>query len=391
MIALVYVDAPPAQAPRVAGLAVPMRALLALQAAGADALGFVGGEARAWAELARRDDRVRLRVEAHAVTPPEAHVVIDGRVAVDTRSARALAARPGVLFVGREVVAAHRARAHDGGALDDAGDGALDPGAFGVVIPVTDSASAARAEEALLEGLRKPQDGIVSRAINRSISLRVTRLLAPTGLRPNQLSGAILAFGVAGAALAAQGTYATMALGGVCFNAQSILDGCDGELARLTFRGSRAGEWIDTVGDDLTNYGFFAGAAWGLYRAGLGELPLWAGAAGVGAGLVASAIEYRYLARIGSGDLLKYPLGFGHDPEPSRAPETGVRRALGMLRPLFKRDFFVFATMLCAVAGPHATAAMLVAFAVGAWLTLVAVLRSEWSRRGVAPGREVRP
>jgi hypothetical protein len=47
--------------------------------------------------------------------------------------------------------------------------------------------------------------------------------------------------------------------------------------------------------------------------------------------------------------------------------------------------------MLCTVAGPHATAVMLVVFAVGAWLTLVAVLRSEWARRGVVPGHERAP
>ena len=164
-----------------------------------------------------------------------------------------------------------------------------------------------------------------------------------------------------------------------------MLDGCDGELARLTFRGSRTGEWIDTIGDDFTNYGFFAGAAVGLHRAGLGALPVWAGVVGVGAGVVASLIEYRYLVRIGSGDLLKYPLGFGNDPGADAANDTGVKRLLGLARPLFKRDFFVFATMLCTVAGFWATAVMLVLFAVGAVLTLSAVLRSEWARGGRVP------
>ncbi len=386
MIGLVVVDDAPLAARRVAGLAVPLRALLALQAAGVDSLGFAGSEAVAWAELARADDRVRVRVTAFASAPAEPYAAVLGRAVIDTRSAKALVAQRGVLFAGREVIALHRERGYEGAPLDDAGEGALDPSSFGVAVLVTDDASAERAEEALLATLRKPQDGFVSKAINRAISLRVTRLLARTSLRPNQLSVGILAFGAAGAALAAQGTYGAMALGGVCFNAQSVLDGCDGELARLTFRGSRLGEWIDTVGDDCTNYSFFAAASWGLHRAGLGDLPLWAGAVGLAAGVVASGIEYRYLVRIGSGDLLKYPLGFGKDPEPATAPETGLQRVLGMARPLFKRDFFVFATMLCTVAGPHATLVMLVAFAIGACVTLSAVLRSEWARRGEVPG-----
>jgi phosphatidylglycerophosphate synthase len=388
VIGLVVVEEEPAAARRVAGLPVPLRALLALQAAGVDSLGFSGAAALAWVDFARRDDRVRVRINAFASAPAEPYAAVSGRAVIDTRSAKALVAKRGVLFVGREVIALHRGEGFEGDPLDDAGDGALEPSSFGVAVLVTDDASAARAEDALFDTLRKPQDGFISKAINRSLSLRVTRLLVKTSLRPNQLSVGILAFGAAGAWLAAQGTYGAMALGGLCFNAQSVLDGCDGELSRVIFRGSRLGEWIDTVGDDCTNYGFFAGAAWGLHRAGMGALPLWAGAVGLAAGVVASGIEYRYLVRIGSGDLLKYPLGFGKDPEPASAPETGVTRLLGLARPLFKRDFFVFATMLCTFAGPHATLVMLVAFAAGACITLSAVLRSEWARRGVTPGQE---
>ncbi len=385
MIAVVVVNESPTSARRVAGLSVPLRAMLALQAAGATSLVCVGDEARAWAEAARADDRVQVNVGALASSPSEPYVAVAGDVVIDTRSAKQLLARAGVLFDGRDVVAVHRASLWEGAPLDDAGDGALDPASFPLMMRVRDDASATRAEERLLDGLRKPQDGIVSRAINRHLSLRVTRVLARTALRPNQLSAGILPFGVAAAVLAAQGTWATMALGGLCFNAQSVLDGCDGELARLTFRGSRTGEWIDTIGDDFTNYGFFAGAAVGLHRAGLGALPVWAGVVGVGAGVVASLIEYRYLVRIGSGDLLKYPLGFGNDPGADAANDTGVKRLLGLARPLFKRDFFVFATMLCTVAGFWATAVMLVLFAVGAVLTLSAVLRSEWARGGRVP------
>lgn len=387
MIGLVVAREPPASARRVAGMSVPLRALLALQAAGFESLGFYGEHAAAWVALARADDRVRAPLTAWQSVPVDDHVAVSGELAIDAKTARALRVKPGARFIGRDVVAVHRARVHDGHPLDDTGDGALAEG-DGVAVLVRDDASARRAESLLLESLRKPQDGIVSRAINRSLSLRVTRVLARTDLRPNQLSVGILAFGALGAVGAAGGSYASMALGGLCFQIQSVLDGCDGELARLTFRGSRAGEWIDTLGDDFTNYGFFAGAAWGLHRAGLGALPLVLGAVGVGAGLVASLTEYRYLLRIGSGDLLKYPLGFGADPDASGDADKGVKRLLGMARPLFKRDFFVFATMIATVAGAWATLVMLGAFAVGACLTLIAVLRSEWSRRGVTPGQE---
>ena len=157
---------------------------------------------------------------------------------------------------------------------------------------------------------------------------------------------------------------ATCCLGACLFQAQSVLDGCDGEMSRVTHRGSRTGEWLDTVGDDLTNYGFFAGAALGLYKLSQNPLYLAAGAVTVISGLIGSGLEYRYLIKIGSGDLLKYPLSQGQG--------TGK---FAFIQPLFKRDTFVFLTLCAAVlscVGP-----MLCVFAAGAVGVLVAVLRTE--------------
>ena len=44
---------------------------------------------------------------------------------------------------------------------------------------------------------------------------------------------------------------------------QSVLDGCDGEIARLKFQSSRMGEWLDNVLDDTVNvlYGLALGVA----------------------------------------------------------------------------------------------------------------------------------
>ena len=231
-------------------------------------------------------------------------------------------------------------------------------------ILVSDAASARLAEQALFRALRKPQDGWTSRYLNRYISLSISRWLVKTPLRPNQLSVGILGVGLAGAWFAAQGGYGNLLLGAGLFQAQSVLDGCDGEMSRVTHRGSRAGEWLDTVGDDLTNYGFFSGAALGLYKVSSNPLYLIAGAITVISGLIGSGLEYRYLIKIGSGDLLKYPLSQGQ----------GTGR-FAFIQPLFKRDTFVFMT-LCAAAlsqvGP-----MLCIFAAGAVGVLIAVLRTE--------------
>lgn len=232
-------------------------------------------------------------------------------------------------------------------------------------IAVNDAPSAQAAERALFRALRKPQDGWTSRYLNRYISLAISRFLVKTSLRPNQVSIGILGVGLLGAWFAAQGGYGNLVLGAFLFQAQSVLDGCDGEMSRVTHRGSRTGEWLDTVGDDLTNYGFFAGAALGLYRTSHNPLYLLAGGITVVSGLIGSGLEYRYLIKIGSGDLLKYPLSQGQ----------GTGR-FAFLQPLFKRDTFVFMTLCAALLG--AVGPMLCVFAAGAVGVLIAVLRTEW-------------
>jgi phosphatidylglycerophosphate synthase len=232
-------------------------------------------------------------------------------------------------------------------------------------VDVSSDAAVKKAERALFNSLRKPQDGWTSRHLNRYISLFLSRRLVRTPLRPNQVSVAILGVGVAGAVMAAQGTYASLALGAFLFQSQSVLDGCDGEMSRVSHRGSRMGEWLDTIGDDLTNYGFFGGAGVGLYRASGQQIYLLAGAICVACGLLSSGLEYRYLIKIGSGDLLKYPL--------SQASSGGGK--LAFLAPLFKRDTFVFLTLLAALAG--VLGPMLCVFSLAAIGILFSVLKTE--------------
>ncbi|MEA3356792.1 MAG: CDP-alcohol phosphatidyltransferase family protein, partial [Candidatus Bipolaricaulota bacterium] len=58
-----------------------------------------------------------------------------------------------------------------------------------------------------------------------------------------------------GAGLFAVTGYTGTLIAGILIQFGSILDGCDGELARLTFRESRFGAWLDTI---LDRYGDIA-------------------------------------------------------------------------------------------------------------------------------------
>jgi phosphatidylglycerophosphate synthase len=233
-------------------------------------------------------------------------------------------------------------------------------------IAVIDRATARVAERLLFRSLRKVQDGWTSRWLNRYLSLFMSRWLVNTPFTPNQISVVILAIGLFGAYCASRGTYWSLAIGSILFQMQSVLDGCDGEVSRVTYRGSKAGEWFDTIGDDLTNYSFFAAAAFGIFHTKHQAMYLTAGAITIACGLLSSGLEYRYLIRIGSGDLLKYPLS-----QATTAPSRGI----GRLAPLLKRDTFVFLTMLAALFNQVGVALLI--FALGAVGITVAVLKTE--------------
>jgi phosphatidylglycerophosphate synthase len=357
------------------GLPVSLRLALTAQAAGASAIVLGPGAASSLRSLLD-DERLHLAVveeielpgplefrgDAASVRVPADAVVHRATLAELSRRAQAgelSLVPPTASSAGNDVWQSVR---------NSAGPYGFDP------LVVTDDRSRRAAEQALLRSLRKPQDGWTSTHLNRPISLAITRRLVATKLHPNQVSVAILGVGLSGAIVASWGTYAALVTGALLFHAQSVLDGCDGEMSRLTFRGSRAGEWLDTIGDDLTNYGFFAGAAWGLFTTTGRTLYLALGATVVLSGLLGSGLEYRYLIRIGSGDLLRYPLGIGKAPGgPERG--SGLAAVVDTISPLFKRDTFVFLTLVGAILG--ALGPFLAVFAAGALGVLSAVVRAE--------------
>lgn len=364
---------------RVAGLTTPLRLALTAQSAGAAAVHVdVEGEAGDAVARALVDARLRIPVERKA-PPSEAVRIVVGADVVAHR---------GLFAALRDAAKDGRAHANGEGAARvtivpaGADDTAPSPLAFTppfgfAPLVVVDRSDASRAVSLLMRSLRKVQDGWTSTYLNRYISLTVSRLLVNLPIRPNQLSVGILGLGIASGIVAARGTWLSFVVGALLLNAQSILDGCDGELSRVTFRGSRLGEWLDTIGDDLSNYGFFAGAAFGLHRS-TGLLPyVVVGAVIVGCGLLASGLEYRYLASIGSGDLLKYPLVVGGD---DGKPATGAGKVFAAIQPLFKRDTFVFLTLLAALAG--LLGPMLAIFAVGAIGIVIAVVKAELRMAG---------
>lgn len=243
----------------------------------------------------------------------------------------------------------------------------------------TDEARRA-AKRILLDSLRKPTDGFMSRLIERRLSLAVTRRLADTSVTPNQVSAVIVAIGALAGALFAQPSDAARVVGALVFWCASFLDGCDGELARLKFQESRLGGWLDLWVDNVVHCMVFFGMGVGLYRE-TGD-PLWLrlGAVAVlGVLLSVGWASWKTFQSAGRGGPLFVSVFGSSESAPTRGVLAKVRRLADALS---RRDF-IFGVIFFALLGwiPY----FLWAAAVGAnAYFLVLILIELWQRHGSA-------
>jgi phosphatidylglycerophosphate synthase len=122
------------------------------------------------------------------------------------------------------------------------------------------------AERWLLRDSGKSRDGYVSRYLNRPISRTVSQFLLKTSMTPNLWTWLITAFPLIGFLFLIRGTYPGFVIGALLFNVHSILDGCDGEIARAKYLDSGKGPGIDAIGDLISLLLFSIGLGGGLSR-----------------------------------------------------------------------------------------------------------------------------
>jgi CDP-L-myo-inositol myo-inositolphosphotransferase len=224
-------------------------------------------------------------------------------------------------------------------------------------LKIEESEDLKRAEDGQVRSLRRNYDGIVSRWLNRPVSLFLSRhLFLRLPLTPNHItlfSGIVGWVGI-GLVLLWPG-YWWVLLGAALFHLSSVLDGCDGEIARLRYQFSRFGEWFDNLLDEFNNTAFIASIGLGAYRAGgSGFLALAAVFYCLTVAVCDSAVFYQLVRwRGGTGNFEKFkwffePESGGPPPNPTAYPP---RRSLGgWLKELPRRDFYIFLFLLLAAA-----------------------------------------
>lgn len=114
--------------------------------------------------------------------------------------------------------------------------------------------------------VKADQDSPVSKYIYRPLSRPLTKLLLNTPITPNQVSYVTGIVGIAGCILTAFPSNRMLVLGALLVFISGIIDGCDGEIARMKLQFSPFGAWLDTIIDELTQVTYFFAIGYHTYQ-----------------------------------------------------------------------------------------------------------------------------
>lgn len=216
--------------------------------------------------------------------------------------------------------------------------------------------------------LVKPGDGPISRHVNRRISIRISLFLirreAP--ISPTTMSFLSFLIALMGSTLFILGW---PFLGGLLAQLASILDGCDGEIARLTGQASRKGGLVDAVLDRLADIGLLAS---------LGILAYWAGPIGLPCLPFELKLPWPLLSLLLTLMALSGSLMVSYCAAMVRSLSLQPRRVVG------SRDVRLFTIMLAGIACQfyaQLASAFLALIAIISWAEVANSLAQAWEAR----------
>lgn len=111
-----------------------------------------------------------------------------------------------------------------------------------------------RANNALVfTAVKGSGDGFISRSLNRKISTRISAAVV-NRVSPSQMTLVSFLVGVFAALI----NLFSVPLAGLVYQLSSILDGCDGEIARASLNTSKKGGYVDSILDRFVDFLFLA-------------------------------------------------------------------------------------------------------------------------------------
>ncbi len=110
--------------------------------------------------------------------------------------------------------------------------------------------------EIVRRSIKASEDGMVSRHINRKVSTRITERVSGS-ITPNQATLISFLAGIISFLV----IFLSKPVAGLLLQISSILDGIDGEIARVRMMSSPYGGWIDSILDRVVDFLFLLGLA----------------------------------------------------------------------------------------------------------------------------------
>jgi 1L-myo-inositol 1-phosphate cytidylyltransferase / CDP-L-myo-inositol myo-inositolphosphotransferase len=257
----------------------------------------------------------------------------------------------------------------------------MSPGAA----PVDDAAGLVdlrRAGRTILTMTGKAGDGIVSRYFNRPISRAISGvLLMVPGVTPTHASIGTAVLAIAMTLALVLGDGMGLIAGAILFQAASIFDGVDGEMARATVRTSEEGATLDSVIDAFTNLAFVTGVTANVGLAG----DLSGALAGTVALLTLASGLFLISARSSAeGGAINFDIVKRH------MRRTGRRSVVNeWLIHLTMRDFFAAASAIMILAGQAHLLLFIFAVAAMGWLAVTIAALWQISTAGRAQIRSL--
>jgi phosphatidylglycerophosphate synthase len=172
--------------------------------------------------------------------------------------------------------------------------GAAPVSAGKVATLITDATSAREAERRFWASLSSSADGIVDRFLNRPLGRRLSKILVRAPFSPNQVSIVSTLVGIFSGWFFAAGYFVS---GALLLQLSAIVDCVDGDLARVLYKESRLGKWLDLVGDQFVHVAVFAGIGFGIARINPESHALALGISAVLGTIISFAVIVRFMQR----------------------------------------------------------------------------------------------
>ena len=204
------------------------------------------------------------------------------------------------------------------------------------------------AKEMIFSNVGKTATGWIAVNINGRFSLPLSRQLIKTPLTPNMISVLINVIGIMSGPFYALGH---PVIGAICMQIATILDRCDGEVARIKLMETKKGQWVDTISDQVSMLSFYIGLPIGYYAVNNSGWIIGLGIMNVFFFLFFIGWSFYFLTKYtDSGSLVSY---MKVDNFIDTSQTSFMRKFISFLRPLGRRNFYSMAFLVMAIFGGY--------------------------------------